>query len=260
MPDVIHGSLYDYPKYYDLLFGSDWKAEYDFLVECFERYARCEVARVFEPACGTGRLLIKLAQAGYLVEGNDLNPKAVAFCNKRLIRHGFPPTVEVGDMADFRLRRKAHAAFNTINTFRHLDSEEAARAHLKCMAQALVKGGIYILGIHLLPTDGPRMEEESWVARRGHLQVNSHMWAEELDLENRNERLGLAIDVYTPTGHLRIVDEMNYRTYTSDQFSSLLATCPELEVVAVHDFCYQTSFTVNITPQTEDVVFILRKR
>ena len=35
--DVVTGSLYDYPKYYDLLFGSDWKAEFDFLEGCFAR-------------------------------------------------------------------------------------------------------------------------------------------------------------------------------------------------------------------------------
>ena len=39
MPDVIRGDLYDYPKYYDLLFGSDWKAEFDFLRLCLEKHA-----------------------------------------------------------------------------------------------------------------------------------------------------------------------------------------------------------------------------
>ena len=34
--DTIAGHLYDFPKYYDLAFGSDWKAEYRFLRECCE--------------------------------------------------------------------------------------------------------------------------------------------------------------------------------------------------------------------------------
>src|SRR6187549_671346 len=49
-------NLYDYPRYYDLVFGSDWKAEYDFLLEVFDKHAAGRVRRVFEPACGTGRL------------------------------------------------------------------------------------------------------------------------------------------------------------------------------------------------------------
>ncbi|MCA9000244.1 MAG: class I SAM-dependent methyltransferase [Planctomycetaceae bacterium] len=260
MSDTIHGSIYDYPKYYELLFGSDWKAEYDFLRECFERYAKCEVSRVFEPACGTGRLLIKLAQGGYNVGGNDLNPKAVDYCNARLQRHGYPASVTVGDMADFRLAKKVHASFNTINSFRHLDSEQAAEAHLQCMANALTKGGLYILGIHLLPTQGERMETESWTARRGNLQVNSRMWSKELDTRKRNEKLGMIMDVYTPTSHMQIVDEMNYRTYTAKQFEKLLATCPQFEVAALHDFCYDMDVHVEITPRLEDVVYVLRKK
>ena len=43
-------------------------------------------------------------------------------------------------MSDFRLRRKADAAFNTINSFRHLDNENAARNHLGCVAAALARG------------------------------------------------------------------------------------------------------------------------
>ena len=79
MTEIIKGSIYDFPKYYDLLFGSDWKAEFGFLQGAFPKHAGCSVQRVFEPACGTGRLLIKLAQAGYDVGGNDLNESRSTF-------------------------------------------------------------------------------------------------------------------------------------------------------------------------------------
>ncbi len=74
MTDKVQGDIYDYPVYYDLIFGSDWRAEFDFLTGCAsERFAaKRPVKRLFEPACGTGRLLIKLAENGYEVSGNDL--------------------------------------------------------------------------------------------------------------------------------------------------------------------------------------------
>jgi hypothetical protein len=71
------------------------------------------------------------------VLGNDLNPKAVEYCNARFRRRGFPPAAVVGDMADFRLARKVDAAFNPINSFRHLATERAAESHLRCVAAAL---------------------------------------------------------------------------------------------------------------------------
>ena len=50
MAEIIEGSIYDFPKYYDLLFGSDWKAEFDFVQECFRDYGRKSTKRLFEPA------------------------------------------------------------------------------------------------------------------------------------------------------------------------------------------------------------------
>jgi SAM-dependent methyltransferase len=260
MPETIDGHIYDYPKYYDLVFGSDWKAEFDFLQECFTAHAKRPVKRLFEPACGTGRLLIKFAEAGYEVGGNDLNPQAVEFCNARFKRRGLRPAAVVGDMSNFRLKRKVDAAFNTINSFRHLATEEQAEGHLRCIADSLAKGGLYILGLHLIPTRGERVEEESWAARRGNLAVVSSMWSKGLDMRRRKEHLGMHFDVYTPTRHFRIAEEMDYRTYTARQMTDLLTKVPELETVATYDFAYRTDSPIEIDATTEDVVYVLRKK
>lgn len=259
MTEFVEGHLYDFPKYYDLVFGSDWKAEFDFLEDCFEKHTPRVVRRVFEPACGTGRLLIKLAQAGYTVAGNDLNPHAVEFCNARFVRNGLPAPAVVGDMADFRVPRTFDAAFNMINSFRHLPTEQAAESHLRCVAEALGKGGLYLLGLHLTPTRGERVEDEAWSASRGSLTVNSYMWSKSLDLKARNELVGMTFDVYTPTQHRRIEDEMNYRTYTATQMRRLLQRVPQLTVVETYDFTYDIDEPIRMTPETEDVVFVLQK-
>jgi len=258
--EVIDASLYDYPKYYDLLFGSDWKPEFYFLKACFEKHARRIVGRLFEPACGTGRLLIKFASAGYEVSGNDLNGKAVEYCNARLVRYGFPPSATVGDMADFRLRRKVDAAFNTINSFRHLPNERAAKDHLRCVAAALARGGVYVLGLHLTPARAQTCDEESWLARRGRLAVNSHMWSIAVDRRRRQERVGMTIDVHTPRKQFRLAEEMIFRTYTVDQFRRLLGRVGELELVETYDFSCDVDRPISINATTEDVLYVLRKR
>ena len=258
--DVIRGDIYDYPKYYDLLFGSDWKAEYDFLLGCFQRHAARRVQRLFEPACGTGRLLLRFARAGYRVSGNDLNAKAVDFCNARLVRHGFPPTAVVGDMADFRLRGRIDAAFNTINSFRHLQTEPQARGHLRCIADALAKGGIYVLGLHLTPAGRQQCVRESWSARRGHLGVVSRMESTKIDRRLRKEWVKMSFDVYTPKRQFRLEDTFPFRTYSAGQFARLLERVPELEIVETYDFAYRLDEPLSIGGATEDAVFVLRKR
>ena len=260
MPEKISGNLYDYPRYYDLIFGSDWKAEVDFFQDCFAEYGRKQTERLFEPACGTGRLLFRLAKLGYEVAGLDLNSRAVAYCNRRLVKHGFSPSTIVGDMTDFHVAKKYHAAFNTINSFRHLATEQLARRHLQCMAEALTVGGIYLLGLHLTPTEGTPTEEESWSARRGHLCVNTRMWLVERNLKQRAERYAMTYDVYTPSNHLQIEDRFWFRTYTQAQLKRLLASVPQFQLVAVHDFRYDIDRLVEIDAQTEDVVLVLKRK
>ena len=259
MPEPLEGSLYDYPQYYDLLFGWDCQAELRLLRACFERFAGRRVRRVFEPACGSGRLLIRLARAGYDVSGNDLNPLEIAYCNARFERNGLPPAAIVGDMADFRLRRRVDAAFCLINSFRYLPTERAARSHLECIAAALAPGGLYILGLHLTPTVGPRDMGERWSAARGHLAVTSDLRSIRLDRRRRIEELAWTIDIYTPTRHRRIEDTMRHRTYTARQLRRLLAGVPELELVETFDFTYDVDRPITIDATTEDVVLVLIK-
>ncbi len=254
-------TLYDFPKYYDLVFGSDWKAEFDFLEDVFEKDARLVVKRLFEPACGTGRLLYRFGKVGYEVAGHDLNPKAIDYCNKRLVRHGLPATAEVGDMSDFRLRKKVDAMFNTINSFRHLSTEEGARGHLRCVAEGLRTGGVYVLGLHLRPTAGPpECDEEHWAAQRGHLCVLSDMQTLGVDARRRVERVQMVFTVCKPTGTERLVNCIEFRTYTARQMVDLIASVPELEVAATYDFAYRVEQPIKIGGATEDVVYVLRKR
>lgn len=257
---TIEGNLYDYPRYYDLVFGSDWKAEYDFLLACFAKHGRGKIERLFEPACGTGRLMFRLAKAGYQVAGNDLNAKAIDYCNTRLRRHGLPETAEVGDMSRFRLKRKVDAAFNTINSFRHLSSEQQAVDHLQCVAQALRKGGLYLLGLHLTPAAGePMADEESWAARRGHLSVLSHMWTIETNRRRRQETVGMSFDVYTPTDTFRLENQVDFRTYTATQMADLIGKVPELQVVETYDFAYRIDQPIDVDATVEDVVYVLQR-
>jgi SAM-dependent methyltransferase len=253
-------SLYDHPQYYDLVFGSDWQAEYAFLRKVFKVHAGRPVERIFEPACGTGRLLIRLGRAGYRVSGLDLNRHAVEFCNGRLQSYRLPPSVHRGDMSNFRLRTKVDAAFNAINSFRHLLSEEQARSHLACISDSLAPGGLYILALHLTPTVGQPFDEERWGARRGHLAIATHLKTFELDLEKRTERCRMVMHVHTPKRSFDIVDELVFRTYTAPQMRELLATARELELVATYDFSYQIDEPIEIGPETQDIVLVLRKR
>jgi SAM-dependent methyltransferase len=260
-PKVVRlpGHIYDYPKYYDLIFGSDCQAELDFLQDCFTCFADRKVKRLFEPACGTGRLMVRFAKLGFQISGNDLNDKAIDFCNRRLQKFGFPASAFVGDMCDFQLKKPVDAAFNTINSFRHLEKPAMAEAHLRVMADAVAPGGLYVLGLHLTPSTEPQVVEETWTAARGNLKIRSKMWLVDRLPAQRLETYRMKYEVTKPSGRELLEDQFNFLTYNMKQVLALIAGEPRWEIAAVFDFAYDVQSPIILDNQTEDVVFVLRR-
>ena len=53
---------------------------------------------------------------------------------------------------------------------------------------------------------------------------------------------------------------MIYRTYSAAQMMACLKKVPEFEIVETFDFAYEPDDPVKVDSQTEDVVFVLRKK
>ena len=265
MPQQFTGSFYDYPNVYDVLFSDTCQSEVAFLTAIFERFCNNDVTAVFEPACGSGRLLYHLAKLGFTVSGLDLNPHAVAFCNRRLKRHGFQESAHVGNMASFSLanlgrRKKFDAAFNLVSSFLHLTTEADAQQHLHAVADVLKQGGIYLLGIHLKSKGKQHCLQERWSIRRGSLSVKSHLKSLSQDLQQRIEMIEVCIEAETPKKRYNIVDRFPFRIYSSRQFDDLLVAVHRFDVLTAYSFDYDISQPIKVTAGTEDVVYVLENR
>jgi SAM-dependent methyltransferase len=257
---VIEASWYDYPQFYDLAFRSETRMEADFVEAACRKYCRFRVRRLLEPACGTGRLVVELAARGYQMTGFDLSRPALDYLRRRLDRRGLRAAVFQADMAEFRLRGPVDAAYSTLDTFRHLLSEQAARGHLECVAESLRPGGIYILGFHLLPPDASEECTERWTERRGRAQVTVTLRVLATDRRRRIEALRVNMLVRSGRKVLRLRHEFPLRMYTAGQFRKLLRGVPSLELCDVYDFWYEIGQPLRLSDELSDTVFILRKR
>ncbi|MDR3110017.1 MAG: class I SAM-dependent methyltransferase [Planctomycetaceae bacterium] len=253
-------SIYDHPKYYDTLYFANSALEVNFLVACFERYASGSVRRLFEPACGTGRLLWRVAKLGYDIHGIDLNPQAVAYCNKRLRSHGFPETAIVADMTTYRHKPLADAAFNTISSFCHLTTDEQAASHLNSVADSLKKSGLYILAFHLVPTCKPECDHDSWSAQRGSLRLFANLSTTNRNLKTRIDDIEFNVTVRTPNKQFELHDSFPMRNYTLQNFTSLLETTNRFQIEETFTFQFDINEPTRLDEQSEDVVFVLRKK
>ena len=81
-------TLYGYPLYCDVLFGSDRALEAAFYHRLFERAGIALYEPVLEVACGTGQIARRVAALGRVVCGLDSSPPMLAFMTECALAEG----------------------------------------------------------------------------------------------------------------------------------------------------------------------------
>ena len=253
-------NCYDYPQYWDLAFRDETKYEVAFLKEVITKYGKGSFNRVMEPGCGGGRMVVQLAAQGYQVLAYDVHPPAIRYVQRRLRRRGLQADVFVADMRSYTARPQVDCAMNTVSTFRHLLTEQDAVSHLEAMVASIRRGGLYVLGMHLLPPDADLEDEESWVARHGSTTVGMHLKVMQTSRRRRLETLRFEMDVVS--GNVRRTFQSDYvmRIYTAKQIRDLLCKVPEFELLEVYDYGYDIREPQMLDNRLGDAVFILRRR
>jgi SAM-dependent methyltransferase len=258
-PRPLHADWYDHPRFCDIAFRSETPLEADFIEAACRKYCHSTAKRLLEPGCGSGRLVAEMAHRGYRMTAFDLNRPSLDYLRRRLARRRLRADVFAADMADFRLSTQVDAAYCTVNTFRHLLTEQSARRHLECIANSLRPGGIYILGLHLLPMDASEEDIERWTERQGRTSVTVTLRVLSTNRRRRIERLRLSLLARVGTKEVRLRDEFAFRMYTAGQFRRLLRSVPSLQLCDVYDFWYEIDNPMELNDQRSDTVFVLRK-
>ncbi len=257
---IIHGHWYDYPHYFDLAFRSETRLEADFLQAAFRKYARRPVRSLLEPACGSGRLIAEMAARGYRATGFDLSRPMLDYAAQRLARRQLKGALFEADMAEFRLPRPVDAAFNTFNSFRHLLTEKAARRFLECTAESIQPGGVFVLGLHLVPLDAEEGSSERWTARHGQTRLTVTLRVIDFDRSKRIEQLRVSSLVRSNGKTVRLRSEFPYRLYTAAQLKRLLASVPQWELCDVFEFWYEIDQPRELDDEMSDTLLVLRRR
>jgi SAM-dependent methyltransferase len=246
-----------------MLFREETREEVPFFEEAFRRYALRDVKRVFEPGCGSGRLIVAMAAKGYDATGLDLSDAMLKYLEKKLRRRSLHATCIKGDMAEFSFDGPAFdAAFCTFNTFRHLLTENDALRHFDCMSNVLAPGGIYILGMHLVPEEDYEAAVERFVVRGGGTKLTTTIRVAQTDTKRRQETLRVNIKADRPNGKtVRIRSEFPLRLYTPTQLKRLLRKVDDrFELVESFDFSYDIDDPQPFDKELIEALLVLRRR
>lgn len=251
---------YDHPRYWDLAFDDETEPEAEFIQAAAAKYCRFPVQHILEPACGGGRQVVELASRGYDVAAFDLNEAAVRYTRQRLSRRKLSGLVFVGDMTAFQIDQQADLAHCFVNSFRHLITETAALQHLNCVAGALRRGGLYLLGLHLLPPDAAEDDCERWSNQSRTTRVTTTVRVLEFDRRRRVEKLRFSLRVRTAKRDLKLRSDHQLRIYRADQIKSLLKKVPQFQLLDVFDFCYDISEPLKLNDELGDTVLVLQRQ
>ncbi|MFM8573106.1 MAG: SAM-dependent methyltransferase [Pirellula sp.] len=251
---------YDHPEWYEAGFLKETPTEARFLEDVFRKYVPFPVEKILEAGCGSGRLVREMARRGYAVTGMDLNQQSLDYCQSQLKKLGCRAVLSKQDMTDFHFDQPFDAAFNAINTFRHLETESAAISHLRCIAKHLRPGGVFVLSLHLIPDDGDMWGTESWSVRTPEYSIRYSLTVKEFDIEKRIETLKMTMKVSIQGEEKRLTDMLRLRLYNVDQIKSLLEKIKALELVGVYDFWFDIKDPCRLTKKTCDAVLVRKKK
>ncbi len=102
---------------------------------------------ILELGCGTGRVLLPLAQSGYYVYGLDRDPSMLAYLRSRTPVNQRPSIlIWQADLAQFRLNKSFPLILLPCNTLSTLPSQ-VRNAALNCVYQHLAPGGVFAASI-----------------------------------------------------------------------------------------------------------------
>lgn len=117
-------------------------------------FARRTGGPLLELGCGTGRLAVPLAGAGYEVTGVDLSAEMLAIARQRSLVAGKPAgkaaerlTLVEGDYRDAPLGGPYRLAFIVMNTFLHLLTQADQLAALRHWREHLAPDGLLLIDI-----------------------------------------------------------------------------------------------------------------
>ena len=134
---ALAAEIYDIDKPYFFLPDTRFHLEWLAAVE----------GRILEPACGTGRTLVPLLDAGHDMTGFDASPDMLARCRAKCAERGHVPDLSQQRFEDFRYAEPFAAILVPVGTFTLIDDFAVAMSVLRRFRDHLKPGGRLVLDL-----------------------------------------------------------------------------------------------------------------
>ncbi|MDQ2888620.1 MAG: class I SAM-dependent methyltransferase [Chloroflexota bacterium] len=118
-------------------------------LDMYRNFAELSGGKILELACGSGRVLLPLAQDSYAVTGVDTSAAMLAIARDRLQESGLSGRVTLvqQDVSVLDLGQKFRLAFIALGSFGHIATRKTQRLTLSAVRAHLSPGGTFIVDI-----------------------------------------------------------------------------------------------------------------
>jgi SAM-dependent methyltransferase len=116
----------------------------------YQSFAEATGGPILEAGCGSGRLLVPLARAGYSLAGVDTSPAMLEHCQTALYAEKLATKVDLiqADMTQFDVgRHDFRLAFIALGTLNHLPDLATRKSALSCLRAHVIGGATLILDV-----------------------------------------------------------------------------------------------------------------
>ena len=134
----------NYDRYLDVMYSEhdNYEGFQDFYLDLAKEYGE---GGTIDIACGTGAVLLYLAEAGIDIDGTDLSAAMCDVARSKAENKGLHLNIFPANMTDFKSDRKYSLAIIARSGFMHLLTPELQRAALLNIRDNLKDGGILTL-------------------------------------------------------------------------------------------------------------------
>lgn len=196
-----------FARFYDLFYD-----QRDDDLAMYQDFALAARGPVLELGCGSGRVLVPLAQESHSITGLDASGAMLERARARVSDAGVADRVTLvqGDLRHFDVADRFALAIIPINTFMHCYDIEQQLACLRCVRRHLVSGGRLVVDVYhpdlqaLLEADGRLVSDGSvFDPETGHhIQRTTHR---RLDAASQTQHITFEMDDIAPDGVVRRV-------------------------------------------------------
>ena len=219
-------SYRDAAEYYDLFMAND---DIPFYLSMAEKYG----SPILELACGTGRVALKLAEAGYEVVGVDATRQMLKVARAKA--SNLPGNVRSpvsflrGDVTDLDLQQEFPLVIIP-SSFRFCLTTEQQLACLSSVRRHLTEDGVFILDLY--PGDGQQEEgewsEDAHTTKGRHVKRSGRFVA---DLSNQIQHRTFILEITDSDGETWTIETENAVALIDDKEADRLLQLSGFEVL-----------------------------